>query len=74
MKNIVIFGTGAAGRAIYRATATNNNIVAFIDNNRQKQGSKYMDIPIYSVDEILGLEFDFVYIGGIWLMRWRLNY
>ena len=66
MKNIVIFGTGAAGRAIYRAIATNNNIVAFIDNNRQKQGSKYMDIPIYSVDEILGLEFDFVYIGGIW--------
>ena len=30
MKNIVIFGTGAAGRAIYRATATNNNIVACV--------------------------------------------
>lgn len=67
MKNIVIFGTGAAGRAIHRAVNDRDNIVAFIDNNKQKQGSKYMDIPIYSVDEIVKLEFDYIYIGGIWV-------
>lgn len=36
MQNIVIFGTGAAGRAIYRALKDEFNIVAFIDNNPNK--------------------------------------
>lgn len=66
MQNIVIFGTGAAGRAIYRALKDEFNIVAFIDNNPNKQGTKYCDIEIYSVQNVVNLKFDYVYLGGIW--------
>lgn len=66
MQNIVIFGTGAAGRAIYRALKDEFNIVAFIDNNPNKQGTKYCDIEIYSVQNVVDLKFDYVYLGGIW--------
>lgn len=66
MQNIVIFGTGAAGRAIYRALKGEFNIVAFIDNNPNKQGTKYCDIEIYSVQNVVNLKFDYVYLGGIW--------
>ncbi|WP_086249291.1 nucleoside-diphosphate sugar epimerase/dehydratase [Campylobacter vicugnae] len=66
MHNIVIFGTGAAGRAIYRALKDEFNIVAFIDNNPSKQGTKYCDIEIYSVQNVVNLKFDYVYLGGIW--------
>lgn len=66
MQNIVIFGTGAAGRAIYRALKDEFNIVAFIDNNPNKQGTKYCDIEIYSVQNVANLKFDYVYLGGIW--------
>ncbi|WP_086276836.1 nucleoside-diphosphate sugar epimerase/dehydratase [Campylobacter vicugnae] len=66
MHNIVIFGTGAAGRAIYRALKDEFNIVAFIDNNPNKQGTKYCDIEIYSVQNVVNLKFDYVYLGGIW--------
>ncbi|MBQ8819382.1 hypothetical protein [Campylobacter sp.] len=66
MQNIVIFGTGAAGRAIYRALKDEFNIVAFIDNNPNKQGTKYCDIEICSVQNVVNLKFDYVYLGGIW--------
>lgn len=66
MQNIVIFGTGAAGRAIYRALKDEFNIVAFIDNNPNKQGTKYCDVEIYSVQNVVNLKFDYVYLGGIW--------
>lgn len=66
MQNIVIFGTGAAGRAIYRALKDEFNIVAFIDNNPNKQGTKYCDIEIYSAQNVVNLKFDYVYLGGIW--------
>lgn len=66
MKKIVIFGTGAAGRAIYRAIKDNFNVVAFIDNSTAKQGSKFDGVDICSVENLVNLDYDSVYLGGIW--------
>lgn len=66
MKKIVIFGTGAAGRAIYRAIKDDFNVVAFIDNSTAKQGSKFDGVDICSVENLVNLDYDSVYLGGIW--------
>lgn len=66
MKKIVIFGTGAAGRAIYRAVKDDFSVVAFVDNNRAKQGSQFDSVEIYSVESLVNLDYDSVYLGGIW--------
>ena len=53
MKKIVIFGTGNAGRAIYRTFKDNKEykIVAFIDNNKDMVGKDYKGISIFSPNE-----------------------
>lgn len=59
MKKIVIFGTGNAGRAIYRTFKDNKEykIVAFIDNNKDMVGKDYKGISIFSPNEYDKLEF-----------------
>lgn len=68
MKKIVIFGTGNAGRAIYRTFKDNKEykIVAFIDNNKDMVGKDYKGISIFSPNEYDKLEFDYIVYGGVW--------
>ena len=68
MKKIVIFGTGNAGRAIYRTFKDNKEykIVAFIDNNKDMVGKDYKGISIFSPNEYDKLEFDYIAYGGVW--------
>ena len=51
MEKIVIFGTGNAGRAIYRAFKDSYKIVAFIDNNKDMIGKSYEGIAVFAPDE-----------------------
>lgn len=66
MKKVVIFGTGAAGRAIYRAVKDKDNIVAFIDNAPNKINTFYKKVKILSPNELKNIDFDAVLIGGVW--------
>lgn len=63
---IVIFGTGNAGRAIYRTFKNDYKIIYFIENNKNLQNSKYDSIPIKYVNEIVNLNFDKVAVAGVW--------
>lgn len=66
MAKVVIFGTGAAGRAIYRAIKDKDDIVAFIDNSPSKINTFYKGIKIIAPAELKKLSFDAVLIGGVW--------
>ena len=66
MAKVVIFGTGAAGRAIYRAIKDKDDIVAFIDNSPSKINTFYKGIKIIAPAELKKLNFDAVLIGGVW--------
>lgn len=66
MTKVVIFGTGAAGRAIYRAIKDKDDIVAFIDNSPSKINTFYKEIKIIAPAELKKLNFDAVLIGGVW--------
>ena len=66
MAKVVIFGTGAAGRAIYRAIKDKDDIVAFIDNSPSKINTFHKGIKIIAPAELKKLSFDAVLIGGVW--------
>ena len=66
MDKIVVFGTGNAGRAIYKKFSKEHEIVAFIDNNKDMIGKKYKNIPVFSPNEWQNLEFDYIAYSGIW--------
>ena len=66
MAKVVIFGTGAAGRAIYRVIKDKDDIVAFIDNSPSKINTFYKGIKIIAPAELKKLSFDAVLIGGVW--------
>lgn len=68
MKKIVIFGTGNAGRAIYKAFNSNTEykIVAFIDNNKDMVGKDYKGIPIFAPADYDKLDFDYIAYSGVW--------
>ena len=64
---IVVFGTGIAGRAIYRQLKEKYEIIKFIDNNSALHGTKFNDVEICSVEDIKNIEFDKIAISGVWI-------
>lgn len=66
MRKIVIFGTGAAGRAIYRAFRDKDDVVAFIDNSPDKINTFYDGVKIIAPSQLKKLVYDAVLIGGVW--------
>ena len=71
VEKIVIFGTGNAGRAIYRAFKDSYKIVAFIDNNKDMIGKSYEGIAVFAPDECRKLEFDYIAYSGVWHKQMR---
>lgn len=65
--NIVIFGIGIAGRAIFRQLQHEHNIVGFIENNSSLHGTLFNNIRIYAVEDIKDLAFDKIAISGVWI-------
>jgi Fe-S cluster assembly iron-binding protein IscA len=63
---IIIFGTGIAGRAIYRKLHNTEDIIFFIDNNQSLKGKKYNGIEILPVEGVVKIDFDKVAISGVW--------
>lgn len=66
--NVIIFGVGIAGRAIYRTLKDDKNItiVGFIDNNNSIHNTNYDNKPIFNPDNITSINFDKIIIAGVW--------
>ena len=66
VQRIIIFGVSAYGRSIYRILRKDKNyeIVAFIDNDPQKQGNTFDGKKIIDPLNVNELRFDQIYIGG----------
>lgn len=61
----VIFGTEKIGIDFYFDIRKDEDVIAFIDNNIEKQGKEVLGIEIFPVDRLLELEFDRVYIASL---------
>jgi hypothetical protein len=60
-ERIVLWGAENAGRNYVRRHK-NSNIVAFVDNDPRKQGTKIDGIPVMSPDELLSHDFEILII------------
>lgn len=65
-ENIVIFGLGVSGRALYRMLG-NKNIIAFIENNKSLDGTNFKGTPIFHISKLKELNFDKIALSGIWI-------
>jgi len=65
-EKILIFGLGVSGRAIYRKLK-DQNIIGFVDNNKDLEGTTFDGIPIYSLSKLEIISFDKIALGGVWI-------
>lgn len=49
--DIIIFGCGMWGKALYERLGNIAQVVGFADNNKKMQGQKIMECPVYSPEE-----------------------
>lgn len=68
---LIIFGTGNAGRAIYRKLINDKKytVICFIDNNSKLNKNLYGNTIINSVNAVKEIDFDYVVVGGVWLSQ-----
>jgi hypothetical protein len=64
---VLIFGIGVAGRAIYRQIKSTHNVIGFIDNNKKLDGTKYDEKVIYHPKRLSNIEFDKIVMSGVWV-------
>lgn len=77
MDKVVIFGAGGTGKILQEKLLHDKNleVIAFIDSDSNKVGNKINGIKIYSIHELLSLQFDKVILGstsGLDEMRMQL--
>lgn len=62
---IIVFGTGSSADAFYNALDRECcEILYFVDNNKEKQSTKYLEYDIEPPEKLLGTEFDLVVIAS----------
>ena len=61
----VLFGAGIAGEYAYKSLRKEYNIVAFIDNDPNKHGTKLMNTPVLAPADLANLEYDSIHIASI---------
>ena len=60
---LILFGTGASGRALYPELSQRGEVVAFADNNASRWGTTLFDVPICKPEDcLLHMEYDAVVI------------
>ena len=67
MKNAAIFGCGAAGRQAYLYFRLKYRIVAFLDNDARKQGSRVLGVPVLDPATYDYQQVEHVFIGSMYL-------
>ncbi|MEC0183485.1 TylF/MycF/NovP-related O-methyltransferase [Paenibacillus peoriae] len=64
-EKVVIFGAGDGGLRVYYLLSDQFEVVAFTDNDANKQGSSFLSKSVIAPNEIYKLEFDYVIIANI---------
>ena len=63
-RKVIIFGTGGVGKTSKDyLIAAKEDVMAFADNDPEKQGTEVEGIPVISPDEIRKYEYDYVVLG-----------
>lgn len=63
-EKVVIFGTGVGGSSFFRQQRRRFKVLAFADNNPQKQGSSFLGRRVYSAEQISDLAYDKIIIAS----------
>lgn len=67
MNKIILFGTGSSSKKIDRIINKDKNmVIAYVDNNVEKQGLIFNGLPVYNPSKLIDVEFDFVIICSIY--------
>lgn len=64
MKDIIIFGTGKTREVVETGLNKNVNIIAYLDNNHKKWGTKLNSKYILQPDKIKNMSYDYVIIAS----------
>lgn len=65
----IIFGTEKIGVDFYFDIRKDEEVIAFVDNDIQKQGKEILGIRVFPVNGLLELEFDKIYIASLFHYR-----
>jgi hypothetical protein len=66
MRNIAIFGCGAAGHRARLLLKSKYRITAFLDNDRRKHGSQHFGVPVRDPDGFDYNQVDHVFIASMY--------
>ena len=66
---VIIFGATDTGKRIYEEIKHENQIVAFVDEDCDKWNTKIDGIEVKAPEEILTIQFDYIYIGVLTYYR-----
>lgn len=78
MDRIIIFGCGPTGLRTYEELKSDNEIVAFLDNDKKKVGNTIDDVLVYEPGKELltNLNYDYIVIASVygeWQMKEQLS-
>ncbi len=62
----IIFGAGENAKKITRCLKQGEEILAYVDNNPDKQGKVFLEKIVISINEMLGYDYDFLVIASIY--------
>lgn len=65
MKKAVVYGAGGTGRRIANLISGQYDLVAFVDNDKTKNGTMVMGRPVYLPDYLPNIEFDVILPGSL---------
>lgn len=65
-KKILVFGTGLAGQRAfdYFKSLSEYELLGWLDNNKNKQGQLFLDLPVYAPNQLAELNFDQIMIAS----------
>lgn len=64
-RRVVIFGAGTGGKQAYYHLKKDYNVIAFVDNDKMKQGSELFDVLVLAPSDLASLEYDDIYISCV---------
>lgn len=69
MHKVIIFGATDTGKRIYDDICQSNEIIAFVDEDERKWNTTVNNIMVYSPQELLVLDYDYIYVGVLTYYR-----
>ena len=66
MKNAAVFGCGGAGRRTYLHFRSKYRITTFLDNDKQRHGSRVLGVPVLDPEAFDYHQVEHVFIGSMY--------